>query len=419
MASERHSISGSKRGYVLLFHENDPVFNEDVQEKLANEIMNSPDCKIYGVSRFSDKYLKSVGILTLVFGSIILILALLFWTQTLSIIILAFDITTITIVSLVVSYLRHAHKYFKIFVSEMGIAKDTEWYGGAFPWEKIEFIEVKYKRDEIDFILFRAGLKKMGYRSSHLANRLTLDIISEYIGGIQNWKVVNDFGEASEMVDSDVYYMNPEMDQTEGEKRLEDIIVMEWIGEQDFDAYKTHEQTSNMSDEDLYVLIQDDPRCECLSDSGNLARFAIKSKYVLFVIIVSFGGSIAGLFLVSYTGIIFSSIAIMYALIFYGLCKGDEKLVMSPIGIARFTYGSPEALEWQHVEYVDLQFEEGKLVQLEFFGNQRRIYCPSHRYKDKFTMNMIQAYLPHLDSWEKKTRNHWGPNHYRLVRPKE
>ena len=402
-----------------MLEENDPVFNEDNQKELTNKIMNSPDCRIYGVSRFSDNTLKNVGILAVVLGVVDIIILMLLYIPTISIVIIALDIIILIILSLIVSYLRHAHKYFKIFVSEYGVAKDSEWYGGAIPWEKLEYIEVKNKRNRIDFIHFRSGLKKIGYRSSFLATRLSLDVVSEYIGGLENWYIVDEFGEASELAKSDVYYMNPEIDRTEGQKRLEDIILMEWIGEQEFDAYKTEEQISYKSDEQLYVLIQEDPRCESLRDSGNFSRFVGKNKCVVFMFFLAIASTFSAMFLIPYSGLIFAFVIFLFILMFYGMCKGDEKLVMSPIGIARFIFGSPEALEWQHIEYIDLSFEEDKLVQAEFFGNQRRIFLPRHRYKDKITMNKIRAYLPEIDTWEKKTRTHWGPDSYRLVRPKE
>lgn len=299
----------------------------------------------------------------------------------------------------------------------LGIAKNSVWDTGAIPWDKIEYIETKNKGDDIDYINFRSGTMKIGYRNSLFVTRLTLEIISEYIGGIENWQIVVDLGESAETTESDRFYMRPEIDKSEGQKKLEDILLIGWIGEQDFDAHKTQEQLSYKSDDELYKLIMDDIRCKCLYDVGKFARVIANFKVTFVMLVVAITGSIAGMFIDPFSGILHSSAVILFILMFYGMFKGDEKLVLSPIGIARYIFGGPESLEWQHVEYIDFSFEEDRLVQIEFFGNKRRIFCPQHRYKDKLSLDLISKYLPDLDEWEKTTRKSWDAGTYRLVRP--
>ncbi len=314
------------------------------------------------------------------------------------------------------SYLNHSHKYFKTFVSEFGIAKDTKWEDGALPWEKIQYIEIKNKGDDIDLIQFRSGSLKLGYRNSHFVTRLSLEIISEYVGGIERWQMFEDLKETSETTDCDTLYMHPDIDKSEGLKKLEDVHLMEWIGEQDYDAEKTKEHTSAKSDEELYELILNDPQCEYILDSGRLSRTLGKSSVTLALLIASLVISIYGVFAGPYSILIFSLVGVLFILMLYGIFSNGETLVASPIGIARFYFGSPVAIEWQHVEYIDLVSEENSLVIIEFFGNKRRVFCPEHWYKGLVSMDLIHKYISNLDEWKKTKRDAWDENTYRLVR---
>ena len=69
------------------------------------------------------------------------------------------------------------------------------------------------------------------------------------------------------------------------------------------------------------------------------------------------------------------------------------------------------------MEYIDYDFEEGHLVQAEFFGNKRRVFCPRHIYEDYLSKELIHEFIPGIDTWEKVTRPNWGDDSYRLVRP--
>ena len=400
-----------------MFEEKDPIFDEENQKKLIEKIQNAPDCMIFGVSRFSQRRIRNSLTVAIMTPIVVILLCFIINNQVFTVVSLMVVLPAVLIICGFLSYLNHSHKYFKTFVSEFGIAKDTKWEDGALPWEKIQYIEIKNKGDDIDLILFRSGSLKLGYRNSHFATRLSLEIISEYVGGIERWHMFDDLKETSETTDFDILYMHPDIDKSEGLKKLEDVHLMEWIGEQDYDADKTREHPSAKSDDVLYTLIMDDPRCECLYDTGRFARVISNFKVTFIMLFVAIAASIGGMFIVQFSGIIYGSVVILFILMFYGMCKSDEKLVMSPIGIARFIFGSPEALEWQHVEYIDLTFEKDILVQVEFFGNKRRIFCPSHRYKEKFSLESIRKYLPHLDDWKKKTRDQWPEDTFRLVRP--
>ena len=95
------------------------------------------------------------------------------------------------------------------------------------------------------------------------------------------------------------------------------------------------------------------------------------------------------------------TVVVLFMLIFYSAFKGYEKLIMSPIGIARFYFGSPEAIEWQYVEFIDFRTEDEIPIPYEFYGNKQRVFCPENVYKQLLSMDMIRRYLPNLDEWKK------------------
>ena len=108
---------------------------------------------------------------------------------------------------------------------------------------------------------------------------------------------------------------------------------------------------------------------------------------------------------------------LLFVLTFYGMLGSNEKLVLNPIGIARYYWGSPEALEWQYVESIDFHTIEGKAYADEFFGNKRRVFCPEHIYKELLPIDLIRSYISDLDDWREMKRAGWREGIFRLVRP--
>ena len=319
----------------------------------------------------------------------------------------------------ILSYLNHSHNYFKTFVSEFGIAKKSVWDDGAFPWENIEYIEIKNKGEGIDYIIFRVETMTLSYRNSYFVTRLSLEIISEYIGGIDSWHILDDFKELEEEMVNDRVYMKPDFDRSEGQKRFEEIIIREWVGEQDFDAGQTQEQTSAKSDKELYEQILNDHQCECVLDYGRFNRMISNFKAIGAMFIVAIGLTFLGMGGGPFSIFNFIIACTLFMVMLYSLIKGSEQLIMSPIGIARYWFGSPEAIEWQHVEFIDFHTEDEVPIPFEFFGNQRRVFCPQHIYKQLVSMDMIRNYIPNLDEWKKTKRGNWEEGVFRLVRPDE
>ncbi len=400
-----------------MFEEKDKIFEEKNQKKLIERIKTSPDCRIFGVSRFSQRRIRNSLAVAIMSPIVVILLCLIINNQVFTGVSLLVVPPAMLIICGFLSYLNHSHKYFKTFVSEFGIAKDTKWEDGALPWEKIQYIEIKNKGNDIDLILFRSGSLKLGYRNSHFVTRLSLEIISEYVGGIDRWHMFDDLKETSETIDCDILYMNPDIDKSEGLKKFEEVILMELIGEQDYDADKTIEHASSKSDDELYTLIMDDPKSKCLLDAGKFSRTLNKNSVTILmaivVILTTFYAMPGGPF-ASLSTII---AIILCCLIFYGFFKSDEKLIMSPIGVARYYFGRPVAIEWQHVEYIDMFSEENSLSVVEFFGNKRRVFCPDRHYKHLITIDNIRKYISDIDNWEKMKRDQWSEDTFRLVRP--
>ena len=402
---------------MSIFEERDPIFNEDNQVKLIEEIKNSPDCEIYGVSKYSQSSIKR-GIVGSILSAIILILISTAFTTGLSTVIALILIITGTLaICAILSYMNYSHKYFTTYVSSMGIAKDSAWDEGVLPWDKIEYIEIKEKKNEIDYIRFWSGVLKLGYRNSRFVRRLTLDIISEFVGGLENWAILEDINETTK---SDKFYIRPDIDETEGRKAIEKLLLMEWVGEQDFDADQTQEQPSAKSSKKLYSQILKDPQCEVILDQGRFSRIITNAKLLVTLFIIAFISMFYGMFEGPFSIFATTFAVVLYIIMLMAICvmfRGNEMLVISPLGIARFYFGSPEALEWQHIEFIDFRSVDGQPIPFEFFGNKTRIFCPKHYYKDFLTWDHISKYLPELNEWDRIRRSFWGKDTFRLIRP--
>ena len=402
---------------MSIFEERDPIFDEDNQARLMREIKTSPDCEIYGVSKYSQSSIKR-GIAGSILSAIILILiSTAFITGLSTAIALILIVTGTLVICAILSYLNYSHKYFKTYVSSLGIAKDSAWDEGVLPWDKIEYIEIKEKKNEIDYIRFWAGVLKLGYRNSHFVRRLTLDIISEFVGGLENWGIVEDINETTK---SDIFYIRPDIDEIKGRKAIERLLLMEWIGEQDFDADQTQIQPSAKPAKELYSQILKDPQCEVILDQGRFSRIITNGKLLVTLLIISFISMFYGMVNGPFSTFAITLTVVLCIIMLMGvivMVRGDERLVISPIGIARFSLGSPEALEWQYIEFIDFRSEDGQLIPFEFFGNKTRVFCPKHHYKDFLTCDHIIKYLPELNEWNRTRRSLWRKDSFRLVRP--
>lgn len=398
-----------------MFEEKDPIFEEENQKKLIEQIQTAPDCRIFGVSRFSHRTIRNSQVITLALAFVLASIVIVFYHPIISIISLVLIITVTLIVGAILSYLKFTHNYYKIFVSEFGIAKDSKWDDGAIPWEKIEYIEIKDNDDEIDYIIFRSGTKTLGYKNAYFVTRLTLEIISEYIGGIDNWHIIDDLEETADT--SNRFYMRPDIDKSDGQKKLVFLLLRDWIGEQDYDADKTKEHPYSKSDDELYELISDDSQCETILDSGIFSRifgkFSVSILLMVLSILTALYGRAKGPFEIH----LLILTVVLFSLGIIGIFKSYEKLIISPIGVVRYYLTGPVAIEWQYVESIDFHTKENKVLAFEFFGNKRRVYCPEHIYKELLPIELIRKYISGLDEWNKKKRNTWEDGVFRLVRP--
>jgi hypothetical protein len=164
-------------------------------------------------------------------------------------------------------------------------------------------------------------------------------------------------------------------------------------------------------------LILDDPQLVIIRNTGwftrQLGKFKVSILFMILAIALSFVAMIAGPF----TFLVMGVALICYMLIFHGLFRSDERLYISPIGIVRFYFGSPEGLEWKYVEFIDFHADGDKPVPYEFFGNGKRIFCPRKYYNELLSLDHILQYLSDLDEWKKVNQDMWGDESFRLIRP--
>lgn len=379
-----------------------------------DRVKNTPDVIVYGTSSFSQEKIVWSRRIVIIISILIIIIALVLDWNYISWFTIAFVSILAVILYAILSYLNWSHNYFKLYVSNLGIANETKWVTGAMTWDQIEIVEVKLKHGKIDYILLRCGMERLGTRSSFFARQLTLEVVSEKLGGIEAWHLFEDINDTT---DADIFYARPDMSRTEAKEKIEDLLLFEWIGEQDYDAEQTQEHITSRSDDELYELIIDDPKCVWIKDSSRLTRMTnnIKVQLILFItpIVLLFSAMSQN----SY-GFFYVIIAIvLLILLFHSFLKFDERLIISPIGIVRYIWGSPEAIEWQHIEFIDLVLEENEITQAEFYGNKRRIFCPSHAYRGRFTIDIIRNYIPDFDNWNRIRKERWEEEQVRFVRP--
>ncbi len=398
------------------FDEPDSIFQSENQIKLIEQIQSAPDCEIYGVSGYSQESIKKAQIATIIIIFTVAPILLILSPTLLSLVIVIFQIVSAVSAIAVLSYMNFSHNYYKTYVSHLGIAKKSKWDEGAIPWDRIEFLEVKYKGDELDYVIFRSDIK-LGYRNSRFVRRLTWDIISEYLGGLDSWIVIDDIDEITE---SDRFYMRPSIEEEQGREKLKKMLLKDYIGEEDFDADQTQEQPSAKSDEVLYDLILNDPQCEVIIKQGRVSKLLSNWKTLLVLMSLTIIATIYRMFNGPFTSFAVVLIVILCVVMLIGVyltVAGKETLALSPIGIVRHYMGSSEALEWQYVEFIDFDTMDDQIIPFEFFGNKKRILCPRHIYRSKITWDHITEYLPELSEWTRIRRDDWNEDIFRLVRP--
>ena len=137
-----------------MFEKQDPIFEAENQKKLIEDIQNASDCQIFGISKYDQRKIRILMRSDIILLLLSIFFGILYYTPGVTEFVLV-GIGVICFVCYIpLYYLNFSHQYFKIYVSSLGIAKKTEWDEGAIPWNKIDCIEVKDKKGEIDYIIY-------------------------------------------------------------------------------------------------------------------------------------------------------------------------------------------------------------------------------------------------------------------------
>lgn len=203
------------------------------------------------------------------------------------------------------------------------------------------------------------------------------------------------------------------MDEDEDSFTQEEI---EEISEDDEDwgHLKTREHLGALSSEKLLERIEDDPK-----------HLVYKQYPTSSILIYAFGLSTIGilpiLVLVSFLTesdiigrleFILNSCALFAAVWGCILCSTalESKLyrvVLNHDGIGtRGEYGDT-AIEWEHIEYIDLWSKGNKTVRIEITGNRRNFWVENSLFEKKFTLDVLKQYIPNLECWSIVRKRQW------------
>ncbi|MHA2161038.1 MAG: hypothetical protein ACXABF_01360 [Candidatus Thorarchaeota archaeon] len=102
-----------------------------------------------------------------------------------------------------------------------------------------------------------------------------------------------------------------------------------------------------------------------------------------------------------------------------GCCYAFEKiyygLIMNNIGLAWRSFRDV-AIEWGHIESIDVWYKNDSISRIHFFGNERIIMHKNSRWSRKVTLDLICSYIPSFSNWHIGREPSWTEGTYRYSR---
>ncbi|MHA1903494.1 MAG: hypothetical protein ACXADL_01860 [Candidatus Thorarchaeota archaeon] len=102
-----------------------------------------------------------------------------------------------------------------------------------------------------------------------------------------------------------------------------------------------------------------------------------------------------------------------------GCCYAFERkyygLIMNSIAIGWRSFRDV-AIEWEHVDHIDIWHRDNDISRIHFFGNERIIMHKNSRWSRKVTLDLVEAYILDLSSWQIGREVSWSEGVYRYSR---
>ncbi|MDF1538463.1 MAG: hypothetical protein P1Q69_06135 [Candidatus Thorarchaeota archaeon] len=423
--TKKHEIRGSKEA-----------------KRLYDSIERDPNHRVFGTPNLPRSKVKAIGALIIAVAFTITFPVTLYFLiinpHLLGPLFPIIVIVTVILVLCPILGIHAGYNYDRIILNDVGVGEEIEYVSlngrpaglfeyYAIAWKDVEAIEVKQKGDKVAHIKIRGIGRTVTTNMGRWNNNLTLEIVQEYLPKFLTWPTRLRVGEKHAVV-----YYKPErkdarkMYEIQPEEYESEEEIIEAIGMQDFETYyKTAERPNSLTPEALFEKIDNEPMAERLIDKPRLRWMAQHQGLSCIIFIIIFTGILYFAFsgflgreISSMLGFMLMGLGTLYFTLFMlSICWGGKKLILNEIGIGKYSAIITQAIEWEHVDFIDITFDEGMIVGIQFFGNQRTLFFNQKKSAILFTLDMLQEHIPDFQEWMKSNKEEWGEETTRYTRP--
>jgi hypothetical protein len=192
--------------------------------------------------------------------------------------------------------------------------------------------------------------------------------------------------------------------------------------DEDLGYLKTRMFLESMKSKDLIDIIEKDPQHDTFHQYGTSTGL-LCAQIPVIVLLSSFIiiGGVTRLFEPS--EFLEVSLALGGIMLLFVLCgagryyleKRTQYIVANERGIGWKEYSV--AIEWDHVQWVDIGIKKEKIDRVIFSGNRRQIWVDNYLISTEITLADIYKYLPDLERWEKSPMQGWPDRFTRYRNP--
>jgi hypothetical protein len=173
----------------------------------------------------------------------------------------------------------------------------------------------------------------------------------------------------------------------------------DWPGNwEDDEDPKTEPILGSMGEMELLKLIKSDPKKEVYR------QYPLSiSMYLMFAALVGFMAFMTRQ--MTHAPVSFLDII---AIILVGLCYYDTRryaTAMNSLGVGgKEPYNEPTAIEWNHVEHVEIRKEKERITWFIFHGNNRVLWHDNPKWFRKISLEVISRYIDDFDRWRPRQK---------------
>ncbi|MFX1439192.1 MAG: hypothetical protein ACFFFD_03010 [Promethearchaeota archaeon] len=194
--------------------------------------------------------------------------------------------------------------------------------------------------------------------------------------------------------------------------------------DEEWGHFRTTLHPDSMKSSELLKRIEGDPNHEVFHQyvTGSQALYffvALTFTSIIILLAATLSGFVTQTFL-SETFLFFLAILSIYFLFSAGMYfyeRRTDSIIINALGIGWKKYGI--AIEWSHVEWIDIGMKNGRIERIIFSGNRRSLFHDNDRLNTKFTLTHLHNYLPDFESWKASPMPGWPEHYSRHTRPRD